>query len=38
MAAGTVLAHLLKLEAEGQVRRVAHDRPDLFELVEETRR
>lgn len=34
MAAGTVLAHLLKLEKEGLVRRLAGDGPELFELVD----
>ncbi|HVB14692.1 MAG TPA: MBL fold metallo-hydrolase [Candidatus Dormibacteraeota bacterium] len=33
MAAGTVLAHLLKLEREGRVRRWASDDPDQFELA-----
>ncbi|MGH7641902.1 MAG: MBL fold metallo-hydrolase [Candidatus Dormibacteria bacterium] len=33
MAAGTVLAHLLKLEHEGRVVRVAGDLSDRFELV-----
>ncbi|HVB54086.1 MAG TPA: MBL fold metallo-hydrolase [Candidatus Acidoferrales bacterium] len=37
MAAGTVLAHLIKLEQEGRVRRLAGDRPDQFELVGESR-
>ncbi|HEY6538988.1 MAG TPA: MBL fold metallo-hydrolase [Candidatus Dormibacteraeota bacterium] len=33
MARGTVLAHLLKLEAEGRVRRVGDGAVDRFELV-----
>jgi len=38
MAAGTVLAHLLKLEQEGKVRRVFGDLPDQFEPVGQSRR
>ncbi|MGA8426577.1 MAG: MBL fold metallo-hydrolase [Candidatus Dormiibacterota bacterium] len=36
MASGTVLAHLLKLEQEGRVRRLGLGDPPLFELVDET--
>jgi hypothetical protein len=34
MAAGTVLAHLLKLEREGRVRRLTGDGPAQFEVLE----
>jgi glyoxylase-like metal-dependent hydrolase (beta-lactamase superfamily II) len=37
MAAGTVLAHLQKLEQEGKVRRVAGELPDQFEPVRQRR-